>query len=83
MLDEAQRCECLFSHKHAEEAHLSCLFARRKEALDEVKAECQRLGAKDVIVIAGDITSPADLIAVRQAVVDGELVSVHELEAKD
>jgi hypothetical protein len=39
--------------------------------LKEVQAECKRLGAKDVIIISGDITSPGDLIAVRQAVSDG------------
>lgn len=53
----------------------SCLFARRKETLDEVKAECEKLGAGDILVIAGDITSPKDLLAVRQAAVDGEFIA--------
>jgi methylmalonyl-CoA mutase cobalamin-binding subunit len=53
----------------------SCLFARRKETLDEVKAECEKLGAGDILVVAGDITSPKDLLAVRQAAVDGEFIA--------
>ena len=53
-------------------AHCRCLFARRKDALEEVKAECEKLGAGEVIIVAGDITSPKDLLAVRQAAVDGE-----------
>jgi len=48
------------------------LFARRKDALEEVKAECEKLGAGEVIIVAGDITSPKDLLAVRQAAVGGE-----------
>ena len=53
-------------------AHCRCLFARRKDALEEVKAECEKLGAGEVNIVAGDITSPQDLLAVRQAAVDGE-----------
>ena len=45
-----------------------CIFARRLETLNEVKAECLALGAKEVVAVAGDITSPEDLIAVRKAI---------------
>ena len=54
---------------------ISCLFARREETLQEVKRECVKRGAKeeDVLIIAGDITNPADLIRARQAVVTSQL----------
>jgi type IV pilus biogenesis protein CpaD/CtpE len=52
--------------------HPSCLFARRKQALDEVYEQCLALGCSNVLRLAGDITNPDDLVRVRDEVIKGE-----------
>jgi NAD(P)-dependent dehydrogenase (short-subunit alcohol dehydrogenase family) len=50
-----------------------CIFARRKEVLESVKAECLAVGLKvdRVICVTGDVTNTKDLVKLRYAVVKG------------
>lgn len=50
-----------------------CIFARRKEVLESVKAECLAAGlsADRIICVIGDVTSTKDLSKLREEVVKG------------
>jgi NAD(P)-dependent dehydrogenase (short-subunit alcohol dehydrogenase family) len=60
-----------------------CLVARRAEVLEQVKAECVALGldASRILVVPANITSPTDLLRIRDEVVNawGGLDTLHIL----
>lgn len=56
------------------------LLARRAEALEEVRRECEEAAAKagkkaEVLVFPGDLTKVADLVSAREMIVKGKHVS--------
>ncbi|KAK8844028.1 hypothetical protein IAR55_006822 [Kwoniella newhampshirensis] len=71
------------AHAYAKRGAKICLFARRKDALDKVRAECVDLGAteSDLLIFAGDVTSTDDLVKVREGIVTawGGIDTVHIL----
>lgn len=57
-----------------------CIFARREDALEKVKRECEALGISGdrMICVVGDVTNTDDLLAVRGKVINGEPITILE-----
>lgn len=58
----------------------SCIVARSKDNLEKVAATCRSLlpgggAANKILLYAGDICSPDDMVAVRELIVRGKLVT--------